>query len=495
MGRAYCDPSRCLRAAKGIGLRGHVSVWSGRRRAGFADRHRQSPQPWVEFRPTVGQPLAARGPMEELFMREPQSANDREHSRLYMAAMAMIGMGLSSIEFISGTMIPITMRHFFDSRFMISIIIDLNRLFGFVVQPYVATRGDTVRTRFGRRRPFFFLGFPVTVLFMLLIGLSPRIFAHPLSALSLIVLVKLFILNVVMQAFQDVSCGTEGPLYAETFPQKILGHASSFRPIAANLVQLVMLLGAMRLADKDEFYPYVCSAALATVAFLVIVFIIREKSEAAPAGKQEAPYSILKHARMLIDNMDYLKVAIVGAVGLAMPAAFGLFLSLFGKETLHLTPKQYGQSIWVGPALALFAAVPAGLLVDRVGAKYVMAAGFFTQMIAAIAIVFFVHDARGLMIVSGINTFGGLLHGVAITPLVFLFAKEGERGKVFGLIQFVRAAAAFVISPLIGLIADATKGYRAGYGICVALAVIGIIAALATRNVGNQEQGARQARG
>ena len=419
----------------------------------------------------------------------PPPIGSDSYRRFDMVAMALVGAGINAIEFISANMIPITMRHFFDSRLMISIIQDLNRVFGFVMQPYVATKGDTLRTRFGRRRPFYFIGFPLTVSFMLLIGASPHLFTSDAARNSLWVLALLFVLNVLMQASQDISCGTESPLYAELFPQKVLGRAFSFRPIAGSMVQLFMFLGAMKLAMKSEFYPYLCSAGLAAFGLLVVIFAIREKPSPPPKSGPPEAYSVIKHARMLIDNSEYLKIAIVGSVGLAMPAAFGLFLSLFATETLHLTKEQYGQSVWVGPVITLTAALWAGRQADRYSPKYVIAAAFSIQLVAALAIMFFVKDAFTLQIVIGFNAFGGVLQGVAMLPMIFLHAPVEDRGKVFGLIQFVRALAATIVTPLLGHMADVTGGYRAGYGICVALALIGVWTALLTRG-GRPAEGA-----
>lgn len=423
----------------------------------------------------VGAP-ESRGRARNLF-RE----NDQGYRPFDMVWMAIVNGGVNAIEFISSTMIPITMRHFFDSRLMISLIQDLNRVFGFIVQPYVATRGDTLRTRYGRRRPFYFFGFPLTVFFMLLIGLSPLVFGAEALRQAWPVLALLFLLNVFMQAAQDINSGTGGPLMAELFPKQVLGRAVSFGPLASSMVQLFMLLVAMKLAMKNEFYPYLCAACLAMLALCVVVFAIREKPAPPPKPGPRERYSVLKHARMLIDNPEYLKIAIVGSVGLAMPASFNLFLSLFGTETLHLTKEQYGQAIWVGPVITMAAALWAGRQADRFGPKYVIALAFSIQMLAALCIMFFVNSAVSLRIVIAVNALGGVFQGVAMLPLTFLHAPAEERGKVFGLIQFVRALAATIVTPLIGHMADVTGDYRAGYGVCVALAMIGIAAALMTR--------------
>ena len=71
----------------------------------------------------------------------------------HMLILALMAAGFNSVELITNNLIPITCRHFTDNAFIISAILATNRLFGFVVQPYVCWKSDYVRTRYGRRRP------------------------------------------------------------------------------------------------------------------------------------------------------------------------------------------------------------------------------------------------------------------------------------------------------------------------------------------------------
>ena len=82
----------------------------------------------------------------------------------YMLSLGLMVASFSAVETITNNMIPITCRKFTDNAIVLSFIIALNPLFGFIVQPYVAWKSDHTNTRFGRRRPYLMLGLPTTMI-------------------------------------------------------------------------------------------------------------------------------------------------------------------------------------------------------------------------------------------------------------------------------------------------------------------------------------------
>src|SRR5687768_14690220 len=136
-----------------------------------------------------------------------------------MLLLGLMAAGFSTVDVITNNLVPLTCRHFTDSAFIIAAILATNRLFGFLVQPYVCWKSDYVRTRFGRRRPFLLTGLPVTFVSLILVGLLPVLITgdarHTLAALVLVV-----VINVLLQAVVDVNWGVLEPLYADSFRQE-----------------------------------------------------------------------------------------------------------------------------------------------------------------------------------------------------------------------------------------------------------------------------------
>jgi Na+/melibiose symporter-like transporter len=363
-----------------------------------------------------------------------------------MVILALMAGGFGTVEQITNNLVPITVRHFTDSAMIISAILATNRLFGFVVQPYVCWKSDFVRTRWGRRRPFFLIGLPLTIIAMVCVGLLPLLVTgdarHSWGALALVVVV-----NVFMQAVVDVNWGALEPLYADTFRQEQLGRASSIRQIAGQLINLAMVSYVIGWADINEIYPYLFSAVCVAASFLLMVFAIREQPADAPP--KPARYNPIAHLRLLRQS-DNARLAFICASNLVLPATFFLFTSLYVTDTLGLSKTELGRAQILGPFLTIALAFPTGWLVDRHGPKWVMAAGFMLYAIAFAGLAFFTHDFWSLF---SFMTVIGVAQVVALMPMtamVFQYAGSSERGQLFGIIQFTRAFSAFVMTLVLG---------------------------------------------
>jgi len=365
----------------------------------------------------------------------------------YMAAMGMMVAGYYSVEYITNNMIPITARHFTDNAILIAGIIALNRMFGFIVQPYVSWKSDHISTRFGRRRPFLMIGIPSTIINILLVGALPFIFKGEIRH-TIPVLATLVLLNVSLQAFVDMNWGSHEPLYADTFKQKMLGRAVAIRAWCINIVSLFMSGYAMKLADTNEFLPYLCSAGLLSISALIVFTIIRERP--TPPTDPHARYKPLEHIGLLFKNRDYLKLAVIGGFGIMENAAYMLFLSLLATRSLGLSKAEFGQALFPGPIIAFIISLPAGYFVDRLGPKFVMSGGFLIFGINSALMAFWVHDYGSFLTLQCVYAAAVALVSLPLTSMIFQYASSRERGKVYGLFQFTRAFCAFVFTWILG---------------------------------------------
>ncbi|MDP3072922.1 MAG: MFS transporter [Opitutaceae bacterium] len=375
----------------------------------------------------------------------------------HMLILALMAAGFNSVELITNNLIPITCRHFTDSAFLISAILATNRLFGFVVQPYVCWKSDYLRTRYGRRRPFFLVGLPLTAVGLLFVGLLPVFIQgdarHTLPALLLVVSA-----NVLLQAIVDVNWGSLEPLYADTFRHEQLGRAGSIRQIASQLVNLAMVSYVIGWADTNELYPYLFSIAGVLFSLALMIWVIREQ----PAGDPPPPerYSPLKHLGLLVANRDYTKLAFICAANLVLPAALFLFTPLYVTDTLGLTKGELGRAQMLGPFLVIALAFPVGWLVDRFGPKWIMASGFVLYAVAFVGLAFWTRDFWTLFTFMTVFGVAQVVALMPMTAMVFQYTSPTERGQVFGVVQFTRAFSAFVLSLSIGSVVQLADSYE-----------------------------------
>lgn len=382
--------------------------------------------------------------------------SDKKRGYGYMWILSITIAGMSSVDWVTSNYLPITLRMFTDSSLAIAILLSLNRLFGFVVQPYVTWKSDHIHSRFGRRRPFFLIGNPMVLFSLLAIGAMPYLFKEGYRS-AILAMGLLILFNVLLQFFQDFAIGCTEPLYADTFEQKTLGRASAIRTYSVLAVAFLMNFAALPLADKSEIAPYAFSGALVLVAFLVMFFFVRERHYVPqPPGR----YNPVAHFSLL-RNREYFLLAVIGGLGLCLAAATALYNALFITQTLGLTKTDMGLAIGFSPVAAFLFSFPFGYLADRYGPQYVLAFGFLAHAVANAAMAFWVDDFQSLLIITLFNAGMGVAGQVSMTAMIFQYASPSDRGTVFGLVQFVRGFSAFVITLVLGGLVQMSRSYDA----------------------------------
>ena len=116
-------------------------------------------------------------------------------------------------------------------------------------------------------------------------------------------------------------------------------------------------------------------------------------------------------------------------IGIMGNAAFMLYLSLLATRTLGLSRADFGLTLFIGPIVAFLVSFPAGLLVDRLGPKPVMATGFLMFAANSAAMAFWVHDFRSLMLLLSIYAVANNLVQLPLTSMIFQYAAPAERGN------------------------------------------------------------------
>lgn len=375
----------------------------------------------------------------------------------------MLVLGLMAATFdaeiiLTNNVVPITCRHFTDSAFIISAIIASKRLFGSLIQPWACWRSDFVQTRFGRRRPFLLIGLPAGALALLGVGLMPFLIQSDAARHTILALAAVLLINSLLQIAVDLNWGVLEPLYADTFRQEQLGRASSIRQIASKVLTLFMVSFVIGWADFNELYPYVFGAGVMLLAFALVATSFRETPVELPPAQKD--YNLFKHIGKVLGNPDLVKVAIVCTGNLALPAALSLLTPLYVTETLGLSMTALGTVQILGVFLAVVLAFPLGWLIDYVGAKWVMAAGFAMFAVSAAGLAFWTHDYPSLFVWMTIFGVAQVFALMPMTAMVFQYSAPHERGHIFGVIQFCRAFTAFVISLALGSIVQLVDSYE-----------------------------------
>lgn len=371
-------------------------------------------------------------------------------SNAYMLWLAAAYMGSNAVEVLSAIIIPISARLFTDNAIVISVIVSLNALFGFLAAPYVAWKSDRMQTRFGRRRPFMIAGFSMMLIsvlgLMAMVQLITGDARHTLWALAIMIL-----LNVLMQCFQDVAQGSFEPLMGDTFKQEKLGRALATRNYFAMIAGFSLSYWAIKKADTMPWLPYLVTSAWLTLSIAIIVFVVRERPMAQAAEPQRM-YNPIRHLGLLFSNMAYLRVAVIAALGLVLPASFILYNSLYVTQQLGMKMSDLAAANLYTPFVIICCTFPVGYMIDRFGPKYSIAVGFAVLAVVSVAMAWHVRTPLALIIAMNFYALIPLLIYGAMTPMTFQFAPPKERGTVYGLVQFSRAFTRFISTLLLGFL-------------------------------------------
>lgn len=151
---------------------------------------------------------------------------------------------------------------------------------------------------------------------------------------------------------------------------------SSFRLEIRGMVILAATLAAYALASTVDFGPLVTAVLWGGAALGIGLFITVQMRSSAP----------LVDLRLLAEpvmSVGLASLAVISAIMMSTLVVGPFFLS----QTLHLPPLAVGLVVSVGPAITAIVGVPAGRLVDRLGAPRVALFGLVAVLVGTMSMV------------------------------------------------------------------------------------------------------------
>jgi MFS family permease len=401
----------------------------------------------------------------------------RPDTRIATRQMLLMGAmmaGAGTVDTVTATMLPITAKHFTGNITLIAVMVALNRVCGFLVQPYAAWRSDSHGSPRGRRRPFLLGAWPAVFLSVGILGGMP--FLLPSQQLGAgWALVIFFAANLVMQAGLDFCYGTGDPMYGDAFTSGELGRANAIRMIVGASVGVAMTFVFVPLADTHEFWPYAGAMLFVAVSYFVARFFIREKIPAhLPRRVRYHPLKPLAELR----NPQTRNVAICASAVLVALALTEMLHALFVTETLGFSKTVLGYTTTAAFVISFAMPYPVGWLVDRVGARTVLVVGFALLAAVEAGFVFWVDDLASLYVGLILFKVSWVVVHLPIVPLMFHNTPLERRGSIFAAVQMTRAGVTSIATIVAGYFAGAVSSYRVCYLVAGIVCVIGLFAAL-----------------
>ncbi|HWL15512.1 MAG TPA: MFS transporter, partial [Opitutus sp.] len=195
---------------------------------------------------------------------------------------------------------------------------------------------------------------------------------------------------------------------------------------------------------------------------------------ALPPRERYAPWRPLAELR----DPQTRNVAIVASAVLVSHALTEMLHALFVTETLGLSMTALGWTMTGSLVLGLACAYPIGMLIDRCGARAVLAVGFVLLALVELAFVFWVKDIVTLTAcLVGFKIAWVSVH-LPVLPLLFHNTPPARRGSIFAAVQMTRAGVTSVATILTGFLATMVSSYRVCYFVAALVGVVGVIWAM-----------------
>src|SRR5512133_3957374 len=372
------------------------------------------------------------------------------------STIVVLGLGLFAAQFawvIYNTYVPLflqagsaqfqadpTLHGFGLTAAQTGLIMTLDNLAAFFLQPFTGAYSDRLRTRLGRRLPFLLFGMPLAAVGMALIPLA---LASPFP----VFLACLLLMVVAMACWR-------APLFAlmaDLTPSAGRSRANGILNLMAGLGGvLAFVIGSLLYAIYRPF-PFWAAALIFLLACGLILWRVRE-----PAGSaSDATHSTIGFAAHLRGWFSTLKPARRKSIIYLALAVFcymlgfhplEAFFSSYGVTVLKLSPANSGLVFSAAYITFILFAVPAGMLANRFGRKRTVYFGLL--LFALVLLTAFFTPITAIMVV--LMALGGLawaLIDINAFPMV-LDSAPGADGTTTG-IYFVATTLAAVIGPIL----------------------------------------------
>jgi MFS family permease len=358
---------------------------------------------------------------------------------------AMVGIAMNTTLLFA--FITLYVRDFIKaSNFKVGLVIGLVHLTTIAISPLAGYLSDAVRTPWGRRRPFLFVGALASALLLLLM---PQVRDYYLF-LPLIVL------------FSILSVGYQVPFYAlipEVAPVGMRGAYTIFTALL-RLVGFVLVLGLGSLVwRRNPAYPFYITALFVVVSSLITVFSVREENNLVRRAGGVGS-SFLERARTylfdLIQQREILLFltaqffwwlglgAVIPFVTILMKEFYGIDISQF----LRLSPLAF-----LAAALMVLFVVLSGILGDRWGHRQVITTGLLILTLGSVTLYLF-RSLEAIYVVGALMAIGAA--ALINEPLAFLaeLVPKGREGEFYGLDTLSSAASQAPAALLGGAVID-----------------------------------------
>ncbi len=360
--------------------------------------------------------------------------------------MVTLGVGWFGVQvfwaFHSGSM-PLFLKRLIDSKFKISLVISLAGLAGCIVPPLVGYISDRTQTRFGRRKPYIFLGF--LGVFLCVVGMPSM---ASFGVVAILAGAMYFALRFAETPYLS--------LLPDITPPEQRSTASGVMNLLGS-IGLITCFVASSVVWEMSYAAVFYMVAFACFGSIILAVTLVQEPDTPPKNVEASavPIGYIKGILQESNAMKFFVAQFFWWLGFWMVSSFA---TLFVVEELQVAE---GKSFLVLMTFSIVATIfmlPLGMLGDRYGRK-----GILTFMVGLWAVL------EILVGLSQTLTHAMITVGISAIPFAavmgvgyafFLDLIPRDRTAEFVGFSIISIATSQIIGPMTGGILIDTLGYR-----------------------------------
>jgi MFS family permease len=343
-------------------------------------------------------------------------------------------------------------------------------LAGALIQPVAGAFSDKLQPWLGRKG-FIGLGLILSILALLVFGLSPGLLGAAIGYLAI-------------QLSASIAQAGQQGLIPDLVDERRRGLASGFKgfmDLAGAMLGFV-LLGQLLGSGKQLLAIAVIAAVLVAAYVLALLLTPEDKPQKyRPVKATAIPLRKIFHLD-IHEHQAFIKLVLSRFLFLLGIYATGRFLLLFVANRLGLSENQAAEqagALLAGLALITVIASPfTGWLADRVGRVPVMMGGAVLSAVSAFLLIW-AHSTIQILLFGGLMSIGSAAFAGGSWAMLADLVPKDQSARFFGLANFSTAgsaAAAGLFGPLIDGVDHIAPGM--GFSVLFAAASLAFLASL-----------------
>ncbi len=389
-------------------------------------------------------------------------------------SIANFGNGMFNAFFNSA--LPLFLAQYQLPNVVVGLLAQERSLIGAVLEPVIGSVSDRTRSRFGRRRPFFLVGAPLTAAMLLLLATAPP--TPVMVVLLMLMPLALALANVPYRA-----------MLADIAPPQLRGGIGGLLTTMEMLGLIFVSLLAAFFWQDHQVLVFVLIALVLVLGYLYTFWRVREPALSSEPLEARPRFSLRAYLLELRAFAPALRFALALTLFWFGTGGLSPFLTRYAVYELYLS-EQLAMLVFMMLGLATAAcALPMGYLGDRLGKRKVLVASLLI-FAAACALGGMAQSLPQIMVaLLVVGVANGGLTALAV-PYLSQLLPSRRMGELLGVAGMLWSLAQPLGSVFAGLMADLTGTYRvlffltAAYLMVAALVTHGVNEAAAAQRTG-----------